>query len=286
MINANNIIHDKSRYDRELTAERAKNILFHLNLEGTEKELESYFAALAACLDKAAFNDMELYDYCMDIRKLTEFRALMDKKLQVMMDHTLAGKYKEELEKYTEDHILPYYKFKFRINQSRQISFLPLPLRLLVYNTMLQQDEGGLTALNYLDRLEVTLSKSGEKDLASVIAGFKWVLNWGAIAGGNSDTVFKEDIKSIHELKVTRKNKLAQMGIKEEGYLEDVIYSLKNFASKENIHDMESAKLILPILKIYFKDFEGIDQYVDNIMEYLETGNEELVAILKKKKKK
>ncbi len=277
MINANKTLHAKAKYDRTLTVDEAKKRLKYLGLDGRESDLEAYFAILAVCLEKEGFKDKELINKLMDIKKMTEFKELLNRRVAEILQDSRVNVDAKSIQGYIGKNIYPYYKFEFRKEKSRELSFLPLDLRLFIYNHLLQLEEERLTSIHYLDRMETTLAKIGEKNLATVIAGFKWVLNWGVVINGNADEVFKEDIEFINDAKEIRIKKLKMDGINAGGYLEEVLYSISGFAYLENIHDKKMAKILIPLLKIYYKDFNDIDKYVKDLEIYITTHEEEKV---------
>lgn len=61
--------------------------------------------------------------------------------------------------------ITPYFMNNFTINKSREISFLPLELRISIYGSLITRSNRMITVCHLLDRMCVTLSKMDESDL-------------------------------------------------------------------------------------------------------------------------
>lgn len=263
------ILREKRRYDKGLTLIEAKQKLERLNLYCDEDSICDYFALLATCLEKGGFNDFELSLYLSEIRDSKNIKPFINEQLNEFFEKNLNNTDLVVIKEYIKREIFPYYKYKFRINHSRELSFLPLELRLYVYNELLQLEDGGLTSLHYLDRIDITLSKLGQKKLASIIMGHKWVLNWGDFIGGNTDEVLQQDYSFILKAKDVRKKILKEGGLTPDKYLEEVLYSLSSFANLENIHDKKMAVLLLPILNIYYNKFPNIDTYINDLREYI-----------------
>lgn len=272
------ILREKRRYDKSLTLIEAKQKLERLNLYCDEDSICDYFALIARCLEKDGFKDVELSLYLSEIMDSKNIKPFINEQLSEFFEKNLSNTDLVVIKEYIKREIFPYYRYKFRINRSRELSFLPLELRLYVYNELLQLEDGGLTSLHYLDRIDITLSKLGQKKLASIIIGHKWVLNWGNFMGGDTDEVLKQDYSFILKAKDVRKKILKEDGLTPDKYLEEVLYSLSNFANLENIHDKKMAVLLLPILNIYYNKFPNIDTYINDLREYILSEDEKYVV--------
>lgn len=272
------ILREKRRYDKRLNLMEAKQKLERLNLYCDEDSICDYFALLATCLEKGGFRDFELNLYLSEIRDSKNIKIFINEKISEFFEKNFNNTDFTMIKEYVKKEIFPYYRYKFRINHSRELSFLPLELRLYVYNELLQLEDGGVTSLHYLDRIYITLSKLGQKKLASIIMGHKWVLNWGNLIGGNTDEILQKEFHFILNAKDIRKKILKKDGLTPDKYLEEVLYSLSSFANLENIHDKKVAVLLLPILNMYYNKFPNIDTYIDDLREYILSEDEKYIV--------
>ena len=64
-----------------------------------------------------------------------------------------------EIDLLIQNLIIPYYVDEFRVSDSREISFLPLALRLHLYFELYKKTKDPLSRVHIKDRLAITLNK-------------------------------------------------------------------------------------------------------------------------------
>lgn len=186
----------------------------------------------------------------------------------------------EETITYIKNVIVPHYDGTFTRDRSRELSFLPLSLRLYVYWTMLIENRHAgtiSTEWDIQDRLIITASKLGLQELAQLItiqnfihgitdkskenlAGQQLLVNWNFTLTG-------KDIRS---------SELHKRGYEAGKSPHEINYSLSCFLQLENIHDLEMAKKVFHLLTLYYPFLQQED-LSKLIPAYLETGDESLV---------
>ncbi len=287
LINANRIINKKKKYNKSLDENLAIKRLNILCFTKKEKELENYLALVSSIIDNDnLLKNNRIKEDMKKIENMTELKEIINNEVLNIIKNFINEEKIRDINDYIESQILPYYKGNFTIRKSREISLLPIELRLLVYLCLLNNENDLLTSLNYCDRLSLTLAKLGYKDLASIIVGYSWVLNWGKIRCGDNNRAFKIDIDSINNIKLLRSKILSQNNIKPEERLDELNYSLGTFSNKNIIHDINSAKIIVPLLKIYYYDIPDIEVCVDNIVKFLDDKKQDSLANIEKIKLK
>jgi hypothetical protein len=72
---------------------------------------------------------------------LNNFKRLLDIEIKQVLKNTLLNEDKEFIDGYIKKEIYIYYKSSFKINISREISTLPLNLRLYLCNVLLKLEK-------------------------------------------------------------------------------------------------------------------------------------------------
>ncbi|OSX53222.1 hypothetical protein [Anoxybacillus ayderensis] len=176
--------------------------------------------------------------------------------------------------------IIPYYIGRFNIMFSRELSFLPLLLRLKVYLMMYEAETNLEVKWHIRDRIMVTVAKLGECEIAELLA----LLNW-------FEQLYKKDINAnyefitnitfIHQARETRKTILKERGYKADHPLDEVSNSLSLLLDLNKIHDKKMALLIFELLTIYYPFLKN-NELCHIIPNFIKTEDHNLLGKLGK----
>lgn len=200
----------------------------------------------------------------------------------------------QELIDVTKESIVNYYKNKFEIRMSREISFLPLELRLLIYLELLKVEQDDYYIVNLLERVTLTLGKmQADTEYKSSV----FILSWAEIIlflTSEPHPVFKFFQYRMFEETYTDKfskilNANAQMladtsklrnrtldtaMLTETELLDkEFWYGVNAFKNVDNLRDMNAAMICIDLFTIYFKKiFLCVTEFKEIILEYYKTG--------------
>lgn len=204
--------------------------------------------------------EKRLFEYEQQLLQATEEvvikKKLRDEKLKRRVTNVIANT------------IVPYYKGQFTINLSRQISFLPLDVRLLTYLVMYRNEQDEITKQHIMNRLGVTLEKLDEKMLVAAYACYNLLKN-KRIPNAQIDSDLREALHPIGEIRQLREEIFQEQGLEDKEYMDELSYSISCFVNLENIHDEQSALLALKVFKSYYSDVTKINNYVKKIKAYI-----------------
>ena len=179
--------------------------------------------------------------------------------------------YNQELQDLVQSTIVPYYHGRFQISLSREISFLPLELRLHIYTALLNVEASTIRQMHLIDRIALTLHKSGEillGDIAIFISAWlKTKLSKITLGTKRSFlSLYELEIKNTHEAANLRERILtdAEMTSKIAG--REFWYGLKSFSSYSSIHNFEVVKLCLDLFVSYYKGSFAIAEELQPIL--------------------
>ncbi|TBX79341.1 hypothetical protein E0M25_08955 [Bacillus mycoides] len=182
---------------------------------------------------------------------------------------------------YIQEVIIPHYQGKFTRDRSREISFLPLSLRLYIYWNMLMENRRAgtiSTEWNIQDRLIVTASKLGLQELAQLISIQNFIHSLtDESKEAQSEQQFLVNWNFTLTGKDIRITELHKRGYAAGRSLQEINYSLTSFLQLDNIHDIAMAKKVFHLLTLFYP-FLQEEKLVKLIPLYLETGDESYVS--------
>ncbi|WP_034536355.1 hypothetical protein [Carnobacterium inhibens] len=197
--------------------------------------------------------------------------------------------YNEALKTYLHETLIPYYRGRFTINMSREISFLPLELRIYIYTELLKKETVFYNQAALLDRLSLTLYKAHYYKAGSVAVALSAWNNYNVdqhLKQTSSNYYFKirKELKRVTKSTDLREEILNQAEMTPEIAGREFYYGIKGFTNLESIHNFAAAPLCFEAFSIYFKpNFKIIEELHEPIFKQFQTkkGNLQLVEQLK-----
>ncbi|QTC41324.1 hypothetical protein I7V34_20005 [Bacillus sp. V3] len=217
-----------------------------------------------------------------------KYYQLLDKKLldaQESLIKACSNIYSEriklnpKIQHLVQSTIVPYYHGRFEISFSREISFLPLELRIYIYTSLLSIEASTIRQMYLMDRIALSLHKAGESFLGDVAI---FISSW--LKSILSELTFRQklsfssclesEIKSIHEASKLRERILTDAQMTPEVAGQEFWYGFKGFSNLSNIHNIEVAKICLDIFAVYFEgSFSIVKEIHPLLIEYYKTRN-------------
>lgn len=267
------------------------------HLEGKERKKFLYKK-----IDLAQMGDNEIADDLLTLRYIadnqkSEYEGILKEKLDDYEDaliKAVENSFTErisrnmELLEMVEKELVPYYHGRFQINLSREISFLPLELRLLVYTRLLAIETRQITRYHLLDRITLTLYKSGDSRLGEYAAFLKAMLGaeLAPIIFGTRkhfDELFWSDIEACKKIETVKEEILDEASLYSKTVNREFWYGFKGMSDLKNINDVHAAKLCLKAFTLYFnKIFEVSNRMEEVFLKYYDTKNRKQVERLLK----
>lgn len=252
---------NKQNANLEKHLDNLKNInvsLIDFELEKLSIEMLSYIN-----LDQVRNFKSNIYD----LRKNELYNLLYSKIEEILLkDKRLEN---EKILVYINEFLHPYYKNRFRRSFSREISFLPLNLRLYIYYNLLKLEDNVETKWHLMDRIEITLAKMGQKQLSQLPILIKALTNVESGRTYENDYIVSHDF--IKTAKENREAIIRKNGFKPNDIIDELRLAISNFIAIDNIHDRNAAMYILDILKYYYFDIPNIDKHIENLKNYIKT---------------
>lgn len=264
-------------------------------LEGKERKKFLYRK-----IDLEQMQDSENADDLLTLRyiagnRMDEFENLLKEKLDgyesalikaVEESFTERITYNKELLETVKEELVPYYHGRFQVNLSREISFLPLELRLLLYTKLLAVETRQITRYHLLDRIALTLYKSGDSRLGEYAAFLKAMLGveLAPIIFGTEkrfEELFRADIEGNKKIEAVKEEILDEASLYQKNIEREFWYGFKGMSDLKNINDVHAAKLCLKAFTLYFeKIFELSNRMEEVFMKYYDTRNRKQVERL------
>lgn len=264
-------------------------------LEGKERKKFLYRK-----IDLEQMQDSENADDLLTLRyiagnRMDEFENLLKEKLDdyesalikaVEESFTERIIYNKELLETVKEELVPYYHGRFQVNLSREISFLPLELRLLLYTKLLAVETRQITRYHLLDRIALTLYKSGDSRLGEYAAFLKAMLGveLAPIIFGTEkrfEELFRADIEGNKKIEAVKEEILDEASLYQKNIEREFWYGFKGMSDLKNINDVHAAKLCLKAFTLYFeKIFELSNRMEEVFMKYYDTRNRKQVERL------
>jgi uncharacterized protein len=257
-----------------------KKGLIYAKLSAKEAELVKCVPYLFVTADQFRTCSKEIQDLYIQKKEdfykivISEISSIIGKSNRLSNESTA-----KRLRDIISNAIVPYYLGRFRSIMSREISFLPLELRLFLYFEMLLKEEDNHTKAHLLERISVTLFKMSELEAGKKVILYYWLLR--VEIGGFTPEIQKELTKNfafLSNLPELRKEILTDRGFEEKRFLDEYRHSLLSFTDLSIIHDLESAKLMLLLWKEYYKEMPDIDNYFHSIRTFLSTKDPSCLA--------
>lgn len=248
------------------------------DLVNTQLKLESTdLESLADKLSNFAFvleNDDEVY-YTLLEDKILEFQNEFIQSCKKLCSERV--NYNLELQMKVQNTIVPYYLGRFQINLSREISFLPLDLRLYVYLTLLENEASAYRQKEILNRIATTLYKADEQYYGEIAVFLSaWLKSKTNASLGFGGLPFSESMK-IEQKTYISSNVAREKIMNAADLTADIAgrefwYGIKGHADLKAIHNIDVAKITLDLFCTYFeKAFAGVGEIQSLIMEMYKT---------------
>jgi len=168
-----------------------------------------------------------------------------------------------------KNELLPYYT-EFHHSRSREVSFLPLELRLFVYNAMYKIQVSISGQLHVLDRIGITLTKMGQFDRAKIAYALK-ALHYPDTKEALS--LFYIECQGLESIYQNRLDILKKRGFNGESKIDELTQAINAFTDIANFNDIRVAPAILHILEAYFPALSHDKEFIQQALYYLETGD-------------
>ncbi|MYL45597.1 hypothetical protein GLV94_08050 [Virgibacillus halodenitrificans] len=227
-----------------------------------------------------------------------EYSQLLDKKLLDAQESLIKAcndiyseriKLNPKLQQLVQSTIIPYYHGRFEIGFSREISFLPLELRLYIYTSLLSIEASTIRQMHLIDRIALTLHKAGESFLGDISI---FISSW--LKSKLSEQISRQklsfssslqrEIKSINKTSKLRQRILTDAQMTPEIAGQEFWYGFKGLSNLSNIHNIEVAKICLDIFTLYFEgSFSLVKEIQPLLIEYYKTRNSSKIDKLIKK---
>lgn len=267
------------------------------HLEGKERKKFLYKK-----IDLAQVGDDEIADDLLTLRyiagnRMSEYENILKEKLDVYENALIRAVEEsfteritrnDELIEMVEKELVPYYHGRFQINLSREISFLPLELRLLVYTRLLAIETRQITRYHLIDRISLTLYKSGDTRLGEYATFLKAILGaeLAPIIFGTRkqfDELFWSDIEACKKIETVKEEILDEASLYSKTVNREFWYGFKGMSDLKNINDVHAAKLCLKAFTLYFnKIFEVSNRMEEVFLKYYDTKNRKQMESLLK----
>lgn len=267
------------------------------HLEGKERKKFLYKK-----IDLAQVGEDEIADDLLTLRYITgnrmsEYENILKEKLDVYENALIRAVEEsfteritrnDELIEMVEKELVPYYHGRFQINLSREISFLPLELRLLVYTRLLAIETRQITRYHLMDRISLTLYKSGDTRLGEYATFLKAILGaeLAPIIFGTRkqfEELFWSDIEACKKIETVKEEILDEASLYSKTVNREFWYGFKGMSDLKNINDVHAAKLCLKAFTLYFnKIFEVSNRMEEVFIKYYDTKNRKQMESLLK----
>ncbi|UKS57758.1 hypothetical protein [Exiguobacterium acetylicum] len=216
-------------------------------------------------------------------RKLAEHERNLLRLIRESLDERIT--YNKQLMDGIQDTLVPYYHGRFRMELSREISFLPLGVRLLAYGGLLEREAHPVAKYHILDRISMTLYKSGEERLGEYSVFLQCMLGEkiAPLLFGNKDfeALFSYQIKANQKVGVLREDILGAAELSPEIAGREFWYGFKGFSDLKNVNDVGAAKICLRLFTLYFeKNFSIAGDVETHLLDYYRTKNPNVVRRL------
>jgi hypothetical protein len=217
-----------------------------------------------------------------------KYQLLLDKKLLEAQDslinacnHIFSERIKLNpfLQKLVQSTIVPYYKGRFQISFSREISFLPLELRLYIYTQLLSIEASSIRQMHLMDRIALTLHKAGETflgDCAVFISAWHKTKISEFLTGRKQSftSCLSMELKSVQQTTKLRERILIDAEMTPEIAGQEFWYGFKAFSNLQSIHNIEAAKICLELFTNYFQNsFSLVNDIHSLLLDYYKTKN-------------
>lgn len=295
---------EKKKFLKKQQEERRKK-----NKENKLVEIVSYDDYLKWAEDKnfesedwliCEINSRKKIEYLLNHLNPKDILMMEDKLTEAMIaiinicEHLYSPLIKSNLELQTiaKDTIINYYRNRFEIRNSAEISILPLELRLFIYIELLKRESSKYFLVNILDRIALTLKKM---EMHKEYEAAAYVLSWAEMIlfitteplkyyNNFHFEVFKKELGSNKgftsllmgndlsmNYAVQKRGELLNqygMGIVDKVYVE-FWYGVDIFSDQEKIQDMDAAQISLNLFCEYFKNIAPfMDKLQSNISNY------------------
>ncbi|WP_214762906.1 hypothetical protein [Exiguobacterium sp. s146] len=244
-------------------------------------------------IDLGQMQDNEIVDDFLTLRyiagnRMDEFENLLKEKLHAYESALVSAieesfteriTYNEELLETVTEELVPYYHGRFQINLSREISFLPLELRLLLYTKLLAIEPYKIIRYNLLDRISLTLYKSGDSRLGEYATFLKTMLGVELAplifkTEKRFEELFWADIGANEKIETVKEEILDEANLYQKTIEREFWYGFKSMSDLKNINDVHAAKLCLKAFTLYFEKVVELSNQMEEVfLKYYDTRN-------------
>lgn len=197
----------------------------------------------------------------------------------------------KELPQMVNELFVNYYKNNFTINESREISFLPLELRLYIYINLISASDRLITITHLLNRICITLNKMQNKELLveavslytkaeicvkkEMLDSPEEIIDNILVGSQSYNERLKENINIFNSVYALRAEGLKEGLLDLDNiYNQEFWYGLKALSNKANINNLEVAKFSIQLFSSYFdRIFLATSEFKEALEEYYDFGN-------------
>lgn len=265
-------------------------------LVGRERKRFLYRQLEKLSVDEEAFiDDLKTMRYIAERQTQSDDAKVLEKKLEEHERNLLRlvwkglGErvlYNERLMEAVQDTIVPYYHGRFRMELSREISFLPLTLRLLVYGRLLEKEADPVVRYHLYDRIAMTLYKIGDERIGEYALFLQCMLGSKlspVLLKKDQDfsSLFSYQLKGNRQVRGLREDILTKADLTPEIAGREFWYGFRGFSELKNIKDLDAAKICLRLFTLYFeKNFSIASNVETQLLEYYATKNPNVIKKL------
>jgi hypothetical protein len=262
-----NAIQNSSENHESTIKEEDRKNLFYKPFKFQQENIEDVAGMLSKI--QTLLNQSYKDDHLLLEKKMLEAQDALVKECEKIYSERI--RYNQQLQSLAQSTIIPYYHGRFQISLSREISFLPLELRLYIYTQLLAIEVSTIRQMHLLDRIALTLHKSGETFLGDISI---FVSSWmktklsKVTFGTKKDflPLYITEIESIQSAASLRERILSDAEITPEIAGREFWYGLKGFSSPSSIHNYEAATICFDLFSNYFKGSFSIVEKLQPIL--------------------
>lgn len=177
--------------------------------------------------------------------------------------------HKRKINEFLQQELIPAY-LNFHRSNSREISYLPLNLRLYVYKELYKAQKTDEGRFEVLDRIATTLAKMNELDKAYMACAYQtFFIN----DFDESLNYFFTMSKNLNQLFGMRKDILASQGYSANAAIDELSRCLMAFTNKKNFNNETNALIIFKLLITYYPELSHDEEYINAVLNYFETDD-------------
>lgn len=175
----------------------------------------------------------------------------------------------EELNHFLDKRVIWLYKGKYRVYPTTPFDYLPLKLRLKVYNYMYSAEDDPNSCCHLRNRIAITLAKLGHLDLSNLLSIYNWLMSQEINTHFASSINLKKTVMNHKRLNECDKELVREE--QEVTTLTELCFYYTNLINTQTLKYDRAHLVSIDLVELWYKQYPQLQKLNLPLKTYLRT---------------